>query len=356
MIASDATFFDGEIAFDRKVTARLEATDIVIIGEGMPAQRWPLAGLIAIERPTPGRGLRLTHETAQATRLVLPPGPFLDAVVTAAPHLQGGITLRGAVRATAPWAAVIAGLAAILYVFLSFAPDKLAYVMPESWRKQLGNTTLAALTGDAKQCVNPQGAAALAALEKRLVGDTADPDQFDLRVYNIPIVNAFALPGGTIVVTGALIDKAKTPEEVAGVVAHEMGHVSYRHAEAGAIRVFGLQALIAAFTGGNDRFTEFGALLTILRFTRAAERQADEYALELMTREVIDPTGLKRFFESIKSAGESAGGVLGQIEGMVATHPGLDERIANIKALPAGVTPRPALSDADWQALRKICG
>jgi Zn-dependent protease with chaperone function len=355
MTSSEATFFDGEIAFDRKVTARLEGEDIVIAGADMPERRWPLVGLIAIERPAPGRGLRLTHETAQATRLVLPAGPFLDAVVAAAPHLKGGVTLRGSLRAIAPWAAVVAGLAAILYVFLSLAPDKLAYVMPESWRKRLGDTTLAALTGEAKQCLSPQGTAALAALAKRLAGDQA-PGEYDLRVYNIPIVNAFALPGGTIVVTAALIDKAKTPEEVAGVVAHEMGHVSYRHAEAGAIRVFGLQTLIAAFTGGNDRFTEFGALLTILRFSRAAEAQADVYALDLMTREAIDPTGLKRFFESVKREGQPSTGVFGRIEGMIATHPGLDDRIANIKPLPAGVTPRPALSDAEWQALRKICG
>jgi Zn-dependent protease with chaperone function len=355
MISSEATFFDGEIAFDRKVTAWLDGADIIIAGD-MAERRWPLAGLIAIERPASGRSLRLTHETAQATRLVLPAGPFLDAVVAATPHLKGGVTLHGTLRTVAPWAAVIAGLAAILYVFLSFAPDKLAYVMPESWRKRLGDTTLAALTGEAKQCLNPQGTAALAALEKRLAGDTAKPDEFDLRVYNIPIVNAFALPGGTIVVTGALIDKAKTPEEVAGVVAHEMGHVSYRHAEAGAIRVFGLQALIAAFTGGNDYLTEFGAVLTILRFTRAAEREADAFALDLMAKRAIDPLGLKRFFESLGKDTPLSKGVFGQIEGMVSTHPGLDERIGIIKPLPAGVTPRPVLSETDWQALRKICG
>jgi Zn-dependent protease with chaperone function len=355
MNTGEATFFDGEFAFDRQVTARLDAHSLTISGAGTAERRWPLPGLIAIERPAAGRALRLTHETAQTTRLVLQPGPFLDAVVAAAPHLRGGVTLRGTVRTVAPWAAVVAGLAAVTYLFVSVAPEKLAYVMPDSWRKNLGATTEKALTGDAKQCTNPVGTAAMAALAKRLSESGAVPPSFDIRVYNIPIVNAFALPGGRIVVTGNLIDAAKTPEEVAGVVAHELGHVHYRHAEAGAIRVFGLQALLAAFTGGNDNLTEFGALLTILRFSREAEREADTFALELMAREAIDPMGLRAFFESVKKLGAPSDGVFDRIEGMISTHPGIDERIGNIMPLPAGITPRPALSDADWQALRKIC-
>jgi beta-barrel assembly-enhancing protease len=356
MISGVATFFDGEFALDRKVTAALDDRGIVISASDTAERRWSLPGLIAIERPAPGRPLRLTHETATAMRLVLQPGELLDAVVSAAPHLKGGVTWRGTARTVAPWAAVIAGLAIVTYLVLSVAPDKLAYVMPQSWRSRLGDTTETALTNDSRRCLNSAGTAALSALSARLREGKSAPADFELRVYTIPIVNAFALPGGHIVITNQLIQKAKTPEEVAGVVAHEMGHVNYRHAEAGAIRVFGLQALLAAFTGGNDNISEFGALLTILRFSREAERQADAFALDLMARQAVDPMGLKAFFESVrKEDSSSSNGVFGRIEGMMSTHPGLEERMTAIKPLPADIKPRPALSDADWQALRKIC-
>jgi Zn-dependent protease with chaperone function len=352
MISDVATFFDGEHAVDHPAMAAFDGRAIVITGSGIAARRWSLPGLIAIERPAAGRPLRLSHDSASAMRLILQPGDLLDAVVAAAPHLKGGTTMRRSTRNIAPVAALIAGLTLLIYLVLTVAPDMLAYVMPESWRQKFGDSTETALTKDSKRCLNGAGTAALAALAARLAGDT--PRDFELRVYTVPIVNAFALPGGRIVITNELIQKAGRPEEVAGVVAHEIGHVHHRHAEAGAIRVFGLTALLAAFTGGGD-VAEFGALLTILRFTRDAERQADAFALELMARQAIDPMGLKAFFERVQKDEVHAGGVFGEIEGMMSTHPGIEERIAAIQPLPANIAPRAALSDADWRALRRIC-
>ena len=141
MVSGAATFFDGEFAVDRKVTVALDDRGLLIAVPDAPERRWTLPGLIAIERPAPGRPLRLTHETATATRLVLQPGELLDAIVAAAPHLKGGVTWRGTTRSVAPWAAVIGGLALVTYLVLSVAPEKLAYVMPENWRNRLGETT-----------------------------------------------------------------------------------------------------------------------------------------------------------------------------------------------------------------------
>jgi predicted Zn-dependent protease len=179
-----------------------------------------------------------------------------------------------------------------------------------------------------------------------------------IRIYDIPVMNAFALPGERIVIMRELIARAEAPEEVAGVLAHELGHVAGRHAEAQLIRATGLQLLFSAATGGGgDTITTAAGLAAILRYSRAAEREADAYALATLRAAAIDPLGLKRFFERIrKEEGARPTGAFGNIGSIFSTHPGTDDRIKAIGPLPNGIIPRPVLSDAEWQALKKICG
>jgi beta-barrel assembly-enhancing protease len=144
---------------------------------------------------------------------------------------------------------------------------------------------------------------------------------------------------------------------VAGVLAHEIGHVGHKHPEAQMIRVMGVQVLLSLASGGGDTFGSAAAMLTILRYSRDAEREADAYARDMLKAAAIDPLGFKAFFESIKKeTGELEEGTLGKLTSIISTHPMTDERIAAIEPLPAGVIARAVLNDADWRALRGICG
>jgi predicted Zn-dependent protease len=165
------------------------------------------------------------------------------------------------------------------------------------------------------------------------------------------------MPGGRIIITRDLLERAEAPEEVAGVLAHELGHVAHRHSEAQLIRSIGLQLLLSAVTGGSsDTLGSVAGLAAILRYTRAAEREADAYANAILQKAAIDPMGLKRFFERLREQeGASAAGVWGRLGNVLATHPGTEERIELIKPLPEGVAARPVLSEAQWRELKRIC-
>ncbi len=102
----------------------------------------------------------------------------------------------------------------------------------------------------------------------------------------------------------------------------------------------GMQLLLTLATGtsGGDALGGLAGLLTILRYSRAAEAQADDFARRLMAEGGIDPGGLRDFFTRMqeKSGGASTGGILSGIGSMLSSHPGTAGRIARIKPLPPG--------------------
>jgi predicted Zn-dependent protease len=213
------------------------------------------------------------------------------------------------------------------------------------------------LVEDAQACSDAAGTRALAALTARLA--EADPElpAITLHVYRMPIINAFAMPGDRIVMTGSLIERADRPEQVAGVLAHELGHSVHRHSEAQLIRATGMQILLSLLTGGSsDTVASAAGLAAILSYSREAEADADAFAQVILERAAIDPMALAEFFRIIlEQEGKTPGGAFGTFGAMFSTHPGTEERISRLRPLPPDVTARPALSAADWQALRGIC-
>lgn len=357
-MAVKATYFDGEVAADREVRAELGPDGLIFSGIGVKPQSWAYGSLIAINRHHAGHPFRLSHAGQPGARLVLRDEAFITELLSRAPHLRGGFNPHLA-RKIAGWTmAGLAGVAVAGYLILQYAPERVAFVLPDSWRDRAGAQIEASLTEGTKHCQDGGGEAALRAMALRLAdGDPAIPPAA-IRVYDIPIVNAFAMPGGRIVLTKALIQAAEAPEEVAGVLAHEVGHVVNRHSEAQLVRATGLEILVNVATGGSaGKITSIAGLAAILSYSRAAEREADAYSLWVMRAAAIDPTGFKRFFERLrKERPETSSGFFKKIGDMLATHPGTEERIAQIEPLPDGVTARPVLSEAQWQALRKICG
>ena len=222
--------------------------------------------------------------------------------------------------------------------------------MPDSWRDRLGAEIERSFAAGAQECKANDGVAGLMRLEGRLKEGNPSLPAFAVAVYDLPIVNAFALPGGRIVVSGKLIEAANAPDQLAGVVAHELGHVAHRDPEAQLLRAAGLQVLIAFFTGGSggDALGGLAGTLAILRYSRDAERAADAYAVDLLTKAQIDPMGLRHFLEAMREReGKDPNGPFGKLTGILATHPLTEDRIKAITPLPPG---------EDWAKLRAICG
>jgi predicted Zn-dependent protease len=297
---------------------------------------------------------RFACETDPDARLVIVNDAFTAQLLSLAPQLKGGLTWQRLKRAAAIVFLALASVALLAYLTLVLTPRLIAFSMPDSWRNALGAQIESSFTKDMRACNAPTGRAVLDRLEKRIRENNPDLPSFTLTVYETPAINAFALPGGRIAVFSNLIATADTPEELTGVVAHEIGHVANRHSEAQLVRAIGMQLLLSLASGGSggNHLGELASVLAILQYSRDAEREADDYAQKSMASAQIDPLGLKHFFEKIqKLDGDSS--IIGDLGTMLSTHPVTQERIDAIK--PLNGPSRPVLTPEDWAALRKIC-
>jgi len=134
--------------------------------------------------------------------------------------------------------------------------------------------------------------------------------------------NAFALPGGVIVVHTGLIAATTRAEELAGVLAHEVQHVELRHSLRGLIKDMGLRGLWAFVSGdlGGSLAGQAALELTSLQFSRADEREADVRGFDALVSAGIDPAGMPAFFETLARSGG------GQVPAFLSTHPASEER------------------------------
>jgi predicted Zn-dependent protease len=162
------------------------------------------------------------------------------------------------------------------------------------------------------------------------------------------MVNALTLPGGRVLVMRGLIDKAQDGAELAGVIAHELGHVAHRDPTTLLLRQVGI-GFIAASLGWNDALANAGGIaqdLMTLSYSRRAEAAADAAGEAYLNRAGLRADGLGRFFAHLEAT--EGHGVIA----LLATHPPTEERRAHSTRSTDGALP---LSDAEWVAVRSMC-
>ncbi|MFN3868664.1 MAG: M48 family metallopeptidase [Hyphomicrobiaceae bacterium] len=357
----EARFSDGRTAAARDVRVVLGARGVVIDrDDGTEPLLWPYGALSSAEPiSTHAIDVLLSYSYMPGASLFVPGGVFVRRLAEQAPHLTTRAARR---RAATPWlwaaAAVVVLIAGASALQLSPART-IAGLLPESVRQSLGDNTIRAMTDGKKACVTPAGTAAVDKLASRLrAGQPADTT-FQITVVDWGLVNAFAAPGNRIVLTRGLITKAGGPDEVAGVLAHEMGHGIELHPEAGIVRAIGLTAAMELLLGGGGGTVgNVGVMLAQLSYSRQAEREADDHALRMLRQSGIAADGIADFFRRMsagtgdaKANGKNGPGVLD----MLSTHPATEERIRRIQAAPK-YPATPALTAAEWQAMKVMCG
>ena len=163
---------------------------------------------------------------------------------------------------------------------------------------------------------------------------------FTIKVIDSDEVNAFALPGGFFYVNKGLLLAADNEAEVAGVMAHEIGHVAARHAVenqtkanlleylamGGSIFLGGIPGMIYQNTAG------LGLLGIFMKFSRSAEEEADRLGVQYMWAAGYDPTAMATMFEKLEAKNKKKPGVIAKA---FSTHPAPPERRASALALAA---------------------
>jgi predicted Zn-dependent protease len=238
--------------------------------------------------------------------------------------------------------AVLGVLIVVLMLLVLGGARKLAEAaavrLPPSMDEKLGRPSWEALKLSGQACAEPAARRYVTSLLDPLLAALGEtPFRFELMVVDAPEVNAFALPGGFIVVNSGLLAEARTGEEVAAVLAHELSHVTLRHSTKRIAGGLGVSAALALVLG----FVDFGAPaytlshLASLGYGRDQEREADEQGQALLVRAGISPLGMATFFERLSSS-------LSPPE-LLSTHPDPGDRAERARAAAEGFQPRVAL-------------
>lgn len=242
--------------------------------------------------------------------------------------------------------------AGALFLFSLFqAPKLMAGWIPGPAADRIGLHGVALAGPATPACNEGPGAAALRRILDRLQSGANYGRRFQLHIVEGDMENAFSLPGRHIVLVSGLVRRAKAPEEVAAVLAHEMGHGLERDPEALFLRNIGVTALAKFLKRSDDSAAAFRAMLSQLRYSREAERSADAHTVAILRRARIDPKPAGEFI--LRSAAESPAG-----ESVVAdlgAYPTSAERAALFMKQPPYPT-EPILSEEEWAAAQAVCG
>ena len=175
-------------------------------------------------------------------------------------------------------------------------------------------------------------------------------DNFKMHVIQNSQVNAFALPGGHIIIYTGLINHNDNQDAVTGVICHELAHIELNHVMKKLVKEIGLSALLSATSGiGGEVIQEGSKILSSLAFDRSLEKEADLKAIEYLKNANINPEPLANFLYLL--AGEETG--LLESLAWIRTHPVSKERAEYIIAeIDNAEEYTSAISNSTWQAVK----
>jgi Zn-dependent protease with chaperone function len=243
-------------------------------------------------------------------------------------------------------------LLGVLWGAVDYGSEYAAPLVPYRLQASLGRQVRASLTAGHAICTGAEGLAAINTLANSLATAGGLDHPVQVTIVKGGPVNAFTLPGNYLVFYSDLIREAKDGEEVAGVLAHEIGHAVNNHPMKGLVRQYGVETMLKLLTGGYSDIGTLGSgggLLLALRNGRGFEREADTVGIRLLEKRGLRADGMARFFEEMMKH-EPADPALSL--GIWSDHPPTAERIAATKRPPTG---RPAFTDREWKALRAVC-
>lgn len=160
--------------------------------------------------------------------------------------------------------------------------------------------------------------------------------EYTFYVVNSDVINAFALPGGWIYINRGVIERSDNLAELAGVIAHEIGHVEERHgaeqmqrAQAANLGVNVAYILLGRAPGQLEQAgIQVAGTAVFAGYSRGAENEADEIAVDLLVRSGIDPNGLTTFFMELLEESNGRSSALAQ---WFSSHPLTEDRIAHVR-------------------------
>lgn len=347
-----AVYFDGVSSRRRTVTLRC-SDRLEIEEDGQAVAAWAYADIRRADSPT--GVLRLSSLTAPAlARLEVRDEALAAELVSRCASIDDHMIGRRGVAAIVGWSlAAAASIVAVVLFGLPLIADRLTPLVPEAFERRLGDVADAQVKTifDAKACDNEAGQKAFVKLVTAIRESAGLDTSVQSGVLSSSVPNAIALPGGRVYLFSALLAKANNPDEIAGVLAHELGHLKHRDSMRKLIHDGGTSFLIGLLFGditGSSALIFGSRTLVTSSHSREAETNADSFAIDVMHRlgRPAKPTGELL----LRVTGKEGKGL-----SIISTHPLSEDRLARMSRQDPPASGPPLLTAEEWKALKEIC-
>jgi predicted Zn-dependent protease len=351
-----ARYFSGEAPIGLDAEVRIGSGGLSI-GIGSDHRLWPFEQLQQRRRPRHGEPVHLERAGGHEV-LVLSDPAVLHAIRRAAPATAGRIRPSSRVPFLLGAALLIGGVVGAIAGITRFGipalATSLARTIPIEWEERFGAAVVESVAPGPARVDDPEVTRLMNRLLARLSRGASPSYRYRIQVVKGAEVNALAAPGGHIVVFAGLIGFTRTPEELAGVLAHEIAHVERRHVTEGIFKRASLGFLISLVAGDPSGPASAGARmaqsLADLSFSRQAESEADAVGLEILMRAGVDPRGMPEVLD--RMTGLPGGRTRADF---LSSHPAPAARAGALREALARATPgtyAPLMSAGEWAALR----
>jgi len=329
----EAAYFDGNSSQIYKVTAEIKEGSILLY-HGNELMIWDVNKIIFQESYFNRNNTVLKYgEKFPYTSLELNSEVFQETLLKYNPHLKiknTDIKFFQNLSNKSIIGIVVACIALILLSYFFFIPATAEFIatkFPPSYETELGEKLYEQLSEDFD--VDEEKTIAANEFFEALHINSNYP--IKITVVNSPIKNAFALPGGHIVVYDEILQSMNSEDEFAALLCHEYSHVALKHTTRSLFRSLGtymvLSLVLTDVNGIVGVLVENAHNIKSLGYTRSLEEEADNYGLKIMLDRGIDPKGMVNLFKHLKEPQENAV----DIPEFLSTHPLLDERIKYIE-------------------------
>jgi len=366
MIITTARLFDGKVAKPQTVTLELTSRSLVVKNDaGAQLGSWEIDELRDENASLLTDEIRLSVGAEDQSRFIIDDAALIAELRSLCPKLR-----KRRANAIGWWkpyvfwgGGAVVSVLLILFFVLPFLASQIAFIIPEEMEKTAGAKAkeffIEAIAKREKKtpedivCTSEPGQESLDALIASLRGANTDDIPFtDITVLNTKEVNAFALPGGHIVVFSGLLDLVDDPNGISGVLAHELAHSQHRHPMQLLVSNAGMASVLSLVLGdvtGGTFLLALGQSAIGSSYSRDIEREADETGINMMQSAGYDLAPMILLMEELRKKDSEQLAILTLLD----THPGHDERRERLEA--ASGVGGAAMSKDDWDAVKNIC-
>jgi Zn-dependent protease with chaperone function len=348
-----SVYFDGHSSRRRAVTLMFE--DRLVLQSPDDVTKWHYADIRRADSPS--GILRLSCLTAPAlARLELRDKSLASELFSRCGRLDDNAPERRGVAAIIGWSLLAtASIIAVILFGLPLVADRLVPLLPQSLERRLAEVAEVQLKTlfDGKICQETAGQAAfmkLAAAVKQSAGLRATTIRAG--VFSSPVANAIALPGNTVYLFKGLLAKAESADEIAGILAHEFGHLKDRDSIRNMIHHGGTSFLIGLLFGditGSSALIFASQSLVTASYSRETEQNADNFAIDVMHKLGRSPKPMgELMFRVTGKEGDNSLSIL-------SSHPLTEDRLARMRSEDRPPTGPPLLTAKEWASLKAIC-